>query len=323
MPLNGWIQQLAGDSQGNLWLSMRAQEWGDPSDRIQRLRPDGSASFGVNGLQLPHPERQHRRQAALGIVGPDHVFVAWMDDPPGSGWATELQAVDSSGTWLGTTRQLRTGGFAEYLGIRVYPLADGGAIVNCAPGGGATLPVQRVAADGAPLWPASTSLMNVPNSMLSYEAASENFIPPFPTGDGGIVSFRTLVDSVVTAEEPYPNYVRAQHLDANGQHGVATTFAAPPRAFSRSALSAPVPSPMTSSARVRFALENGADIELTLHDVSGRCVRTLARGRRGPGEHSLVLTRDEPGSTSLRAGLYWLRLTVAGHTETRELVVLN
>ena len=323
VPLNGWIQQLARDPQRNLWMSLRAQEWADPSDRIQRLRPDGSASLGEYGLALPHPEHGMRREAALGLIDPDRAFVAWTDSPAGIGWTTQLQALDSSGTWLGETRQLRSGGFAEYLGIRVHPLADGGALVTGTPGADATLPVQRVDAGGSPLWPEDTSLMQVPNAMVGFESANEMFIPPFPTGDGGITAFRTLVDSIVTPEEPHPYFVRAQHLDANGQHGVAVTSVAPPRAVNGLALFAPVPSPMTSSARVRFALESEADVELTLHDVSGRRVRTLASGRWSAGEHGLLLTRDEPGSAALRPGLYWLRLTAGGRADTRELVVLE
>jgi hypothetical protein len=321
IPSNGSIQQLAGDAQRNLWISVRANELSDPSDRIQRLRPDGAASFGVNGLALPHPERGLRREASLGLVGLDRVFVAWTDNPSGIGWTTQLQALDSSGTWLGATRELRSGGFGEYLGIRVYPLADGGALVTSTPNAAAALPVQRVDADGSPLWDAS--VLQPPLAMVGPESVREVFVPPFPTGDGGIVAFRTLVDSVVTPEESHPYFVRAQHLDANGQHGVTTTAVAPPRAVHGSALFPPVPSPMTSSARVRFVLESEGYVELALHDLGGRRLRTLAEGRWSAGEHALLLTRDEPGSASLRPGLYWLRLTASGRADTRELVVLE
>jgi hypothetical protein len=321
--LNGSIHQLAGDAQLNLWISIGASQLASLSDQIQRLRPDGSASFGVNGVALPHPEHGVRREAALGLVGSNRVFVGWTDNPTGISWTTQLQALDSSGTWLGATRELTNGGAGEYVGIRVYPLADGGAVVTGAPGGGVTRPVQRVDADGSPQWSANTSILQPPLAMVGFESANEVFVPPFPTGDGGIVSFRTLVDSVVTPEEPHPYFVRAQHLDANGQHGVTTTSIAPPRAVHGAALFAPVPSPMTSNTRVRFALESEADAELTLHDLSGRRVRTLARGRWTAGAHSVLLTRDDPASASLRPGLYWLRLTASGRSETRELVVLD
>ena len=323
VPLNGWIQQLVGDSQRNLWMSLRAQELADVSDKVQRLRPDGSASFGEFGLALPHPEHGMRREASLGPVGLNRVFVAWTDSPAGIGWTTQLQALDSSGTWLGETQQLRSGGFGEYLGIRVYPLADGGALVTGTPGVDAALPVQRVDAGGSPLWPEDTSVMQVPNAMVGFESASETFVPPFPTGDGGVVAFRTLVDSIVTPEEPHPYFVRAQHLDANGQHGVVVTSVVPPHAVSRSALFAVAPSPMTESTHVRFVLASDSDVELTLHDLSGRRVRTLASGPWETGEHSLTLTRDGTGLTALPAGLYWLRLVSGGHAEVRELVVLD
>src|ERR1041385_5873360 len=221
----------------------------------------------------------------------------------------------------GATRELRSGGFGEYLGIRVYPLADGGALVTSTSNAAAALPVQRVDADGSPLWDAS--VLQPPLAMVGPESVREVFVPPFPTGDGGIVAFRTLVDSVVTPEESHPYFVRAQHLDANGQHGVTTTAVAPPRAVHGSALFPPVPSPMTSSARVRFVLESEGYVELALHDLGGRRLRTLAEGRWSAGEHALLLTRDEPGSASLRPGLYWLRLTASGRADTRELVVLE
>ena len=80
---------------------------------------------------------------------------------------------------------------------------------------------------------------------------------------------------------------------------------------------------MTASARVRFALASDAEVELTLHDLSGRRVRTLANGRWAAGAHGLLLTREAPGSASLRPGLYWLRLTAGGRAATRALVVLE
>ena len=77
------------------------------------------------------------------------------------------------------------------------------------------------------------------------------------------------------------------------------------------------PDPLRSSGRISFRLAREQDVRLELLDVQGRTLRTLASERRGAGEHSLALQRDD-----LPAGLYWLRLRAGDVTRTSRFVLL-
>jgi hypothetical protein len=78
------------------------------------------------------------------------------------------------------------------------------------------------------------------------------------------------------------------------------------------ALSAVMPNPAHSLARIGFALPRAARIRITVLDVQGREVFTLADGEYNAGRHEAAFsTRQAPGP-----GLYFVRMT----TPTRSLV---
>jgi aminopeptidase N len=83
---------------------------------------------------------------------------------------------------------------------------------------------------------------------------------------------------------------------------------------SRATLHAPQPNPARGLATLRFSLPNAQDVTLTVHDVAGRLVRTLARGRHEAGHHAARLA-------GLPAGVYLVRLGTGRATETRKLVI--
>lgn len=101
-------------------------------------------------------------------------------------------------------------------------------------------------------------------------------------------------------------------------HSVSIEWASSPsaRAVHRGALrAAPVstrPSPARVSTDLAFTLPSPGEATISVYDVGGRHVRTIARGRRtaGRGEVTWDL-RDESGSR-VRMGLYFVQLTVDG-----------
>ncbi len=98
------------------------------------------------------------------------------------------------------------------------------------------------------------------------------------------------------------------------------------------ALSAPVtppvsglflsPNPFRSESRIRFEARRGVPYRLTVHDVAGRRVRTLARE---PGSGAAFRTwdgRDDAGRR-VAAGVYFVRLEAADEAITRKAVYLR
>jgi hypothetical protein len=79
---------------------------------------------------------------------------------------------------------------------------------------------------------------------------------------------------------------------------------ASPRALALTA----APSVVRSRATLTFALPAAARARLSVHDVQGRCVATLADGDFAAGEHRAEWSGDAS------SGLYFARLTAGGET---------
>lgn len=92
----------------------------------------------------------------------------------------------------------------------------------------------------------------------------------------------------------------------------------PARVPATVALSTPWPNPTREHAVLRFALPQSSAVHLSIVDVSGRVVRSLADGPYEAGEHALAWDgRDADGHRS-PPGLYFVRLeTNMGHRTTR------
>ncbi len=78
------------------------------------------------------------------------------------------------------------------------------------------------------------------------------------------------------------------------------------------------PNPARGRALVRLTLPNATPATLEALDVRGRILGSRAVGSLGPGTHAVELDTFGP----LRPGIYWLRLTQAGHVVTAKGIVL-
>lgn len=80
--------------------------------------------------------------------------------------------------------------------------------------------------------------------------------------------------------------------------------------------------PSSGGTRLRFALPEARRVRLTVHDLAGRVVATLADGTFAAGWHMAAFTRTIDG-TSPGAGVYFARLSVDGRSYTQRVVVLR
>ena len=81
------------------------------------------------------------------------------------------------------------------------------------------------------------------------------------------------------------------------------------------------PNPFRPSTTIRFSLPAARNVELRVFDVTGRAVRTLAKGPLGPGVHTLQWAGDDDRGGHLASGVYFYRLT-AGHDQAQRKLVL-
>jgi len=93
---------------------------------------------------------------------------------------------------------------------------------------------------------------------------------------------------------------------------------APGAAPDRVVLGAARPNPFTGTTRFTVSLPAEAELELSVHDVAGRRVATLAHGRFAAGERDFRWD-----ATGAHDGVYFVRLVVDGHVLTSRVALLR
>jgi hypothetical protein len=83
------------------------------------------------------------------------------------------------------------------------------------------------------------------------------------------------------------------------------------------------PNPFNAGTVIKFNLQRPADVNLTIYNILGQRVRTLAEGRMPAGSHTLNWDgRDEKG-LDLSSGVYFYRLQAGEQAETKRLILLK
>jgi hypothetical protein len=93
-----------------------------------------------------------------------------------------------------------------------------------------------------------------------------------------------------------------------------------PDAVERTSLHPAFPNPFTRATSIRFSLESPRQLSLTLLDVRGRVVRTLAARDFPAGEHRLSWNGFGRSGAPVAAGVYFVRLEADRETFTRKVV---
>lgn len=88
-------------------------------------------------------------------------------------------------------------------------------------------------------------------------------------------------------------------------------------------LATPSPSPFRGLTTVRFGLARSGPVQLDLFDVTGRRVRTLARGTMEPGPHVATWDGRDQHGQAVGAGVYFVRLTTPAKTFHSRVVSLR
>ncbi len=83
------------------------------------------------------------------------------------------------------------------------------------------------------------------------------------------------------------------------------------------------PNPFNPTTTVGFALATATDVDLSVYDITGRLITTLASGEFPAGSHAVVWDgRDESGRETA-SGIYLYSLTVGESREHRKMVLLK
>jgi hypothetical protein len=83
-----------------------------------------------------------------------------------------------------------------------------------------------------------------------------------------------------------------------------------------------IPNPSRGALRFELALPRATPVRVTMLDVQGREVATLAEGVFAPGRHPIEWNGLEAPGTA-RSGVYFIRLAVPGRSWMRRVVLMN
>jgi aminopeptidase N len=83
------------------------------------------------------------------------------------------------------------------------------------------------------------------------------------------------------------------------------------------------PNPFIGATRIAFSLPQADNVRLSVYDVRGREIKTLADGRLDAGPYSLSWDGTDAGGRSVASGIYYYRLVTGADVMARKMVLLR
>ncbi len=82
------------------------------------------------------------------------------------------------------------------------------------------------------------------------------------------------------------------------------------------------PNPFHHSAAIRFSLARAGQVEIGIHDVTGRLVRTLINGMREAGDNTVTWDGADGDGNRVAGGVYWVTMSTEDFNSGKKMVVL-
>jgi hypothetical protein len=111
------------------------------------------------------------------------------------------------------------------------------------------------------------------------------------------------------------------HTDLGG--GVVAVEPVPGGVPAATLLGAVTPNPARTGATIRYQLADGADVELSIYDVSGRAVRRLVRTEQDAGYYAIRWDGRTDEQKTVGSGIYFARLRAGEKAFVRQLAILR
>jgi hypothetical protein len=96
-----------------------------------------------------------------------------------------------------------------------------------------------------------------------------------------------------------------------------------PAALARLGLETNAPNPFEHATAIAFDLPVAGDVELSVYDPAGRRVRTLVSGPMPAGSHRTVWDGTDDRGEAVHGGVYFSRLSLAGATRSRGMLMVR
>ncbi len=105
--------------------------------------------------------------------------------------------------------------------------------------------------------------------------------------------------------------------------GAPTAISAPPAAPAAATLVSGHPNPFNASTTIICTLARGGRVDLAVHDVTGRRIRTLVSSRLAAGPHHVRWDGLDDRGAPAASGVYLVRLRTAAESRTFKLTLLR
>jgi hypothetical protein len=83
------------------------------------------------------------------------------------------------------------------------------------------------------------------------------------------------------------------------------------------------PNPFSTKAMIRFTIPDNIRISLGIYDISGRLIKTLAKGIPGAGSYFVVWDGKDDSGHEVPNGVYLYSLRAGSYTETRKMLLIH
>jgi hypothetical protein len=175
----------------------------------------------------------------------------------------------------------------------------------------------------------SATASSVTSNLSTYNLYRNGVI--IKTGSIGSTSWNFAYTDTVPSSGEYYYHIRLQQTDLD------KTWSSPiwvvvddPTGVPGSAglpievsLSPGAPNPFNPMTRIEYALPRTTEFDLSIHDISGRRVRTLAKGEKPAGRYDAIWTGIDDRGAHVASGVYFAILATPDATRSRKLVLLK
>jgi len=84
------------------------------------------------------------------------------------------------------------------------------------------------------------------------------------------------------------------------------------------------PNPFNPTTTIEFSIQNDSKVRLSIYNIKGQIIRTLANNNFTKGSHSIIWNGDDQSGKSVSSGVYLYKLNLNGKTEsTRKCLLLK
>jgi uncharacterized membrane protein len=236
--------------------------------------------------------------------------------PPGSGW------------------DLSTNTTASAMGISEDGIIVGSGVINgvthayaMVPDGAVATLVQDFAAVARPEGIELSWVLAIPGGVMRVEVErAPTEYGPWQSIEASVVEnalTATVVDTAAQMEQTY--YYRLKVTDNSGATFVLGSVSAERPAVGALGvvLGVPTPNPTVDSTSLAYRLPAQQGVQITVHDVRGRLVRTLVSGSADEGEHMAVWDGHMNDGVRAPAGMYFISLKTAQASRTQRVLLVR